>query len=71
MSNLSIKVLSDININAIYFELVASGYEYSTLKKPDCVIKLCDQIKNYSGLGGNIKRYFEQARKKTNTHEWK
>ena len=64
MSRLCIDFLSDKNINAIYFGLVASGYECSDIEKPKAVIELSRQIRNCSGLG-DVKKYFKSARQKT------
>ena len=64
MSRLNINISSNNYINAIYFGLVISGYEYSDINKSDAIIELSSQIKNYSGLD-SIKQYFGFARQKT------
>jgi len=64
MSKLDIDISSNSSINAIYFGLIISGYEFSDINKSETVIALCNQIRNYSRLD-ELKRYFDSARQNT------
>ena len=64
MSKLNISISSDSCINAIYFGLMLSGYEYSDMGKPDAALELSSQIRSHPGLD-NAKRYFKHARQRT------
>ena len=64
MDKLSIEIVSNTEINAVYFGLALSGYEYSDINKSAFVIEMADRIKNYSGLD-DVRRYFGDARQKT------
>ncbi|MCL1995922.1 MAG: hypothetical protein FWG63_06940 [Defluviitaleaceae bacterium] len=67
MNNLDINISSNSIINAIYFGLIISGYEYSDINKSETTIALCNQVRNYSRLDGldDLKRYFGCARQNT------
>ena len=63
-SNLDINVASNTGINAIYFGLVLSGYEFACINKPASAITLINQIQNYTGLAG-ARRYFGYTRQQS------
>jgi hypothetical protein len=64
LGELTIKITSDEDINAIYTGLVLSGYEYSHIEKSPEIIKVIDHIKEQS-FSSDVKRYFEHARQQT------
>lgn len=56
----SIEVMNSTAINAIYFGLIAAGYSYADIQKPDEILKLIKSIKDYH-LPKTINDYFLKA----------
>lgn len=61
MGKLSIEIKSNTEINAIYFGVALSGYEYSDISKSAYIIELAERVKNYQGLS-DAKSFFSNAR---------
>jgi hypothetical protein len=55
-----IEVMNSTAINAIYFGLIASGYNYADIQKPDEILKLIKPIKD-NQLRKTINNYFSEA----------
>jgi len=64
MNKVQIITSSNIDINAIYFGIALSGYEYADIDKSDDITKWLEQIRRYSSLD-EAKRYFSSARQST------
>jgi hypothetical protein len=61
-----IEVMNSTAINAIYFGLIASGYSYADIQKPDEILKLIKPIRN-NHLPKTINDFFSEARQYTCT----
>ena len=64
MNKVKITISSNVDINAIYFGIALSGYEYADIDKSDDITKWLHQIRRYPGLD-EAKRYFSGARQST------
>ena len=64
MNKAQITISSNVDINAIYFGITLSGYEYADIDKSDDITKRLQQIRHYSGLD-EAKEYFSRARQST------
>jgi hypothetical protein len=64
MGKLKTEMVSNLEINAIYFGLILSGYEYSSIEKSSNVLSIINDIITYPGLD-DIKQYFARTRQKT------
>jgi len=61
MDKLRIITSSNTDINAVYFGIALSGYEYADIDKSDDIIEMLQQIRSYSGLD-EAKQYFSNTR---------
>ena len=61
---MTIELSSKKELDAIYFGLVLSGYEYATINKPNNIAEITQKIMNYKALG-EVRDFFAMARVKT------
>jgi len=61
---INIQISSNTMINAIYFGLALTGYEYGYINKPDNVADMLKQTESYAGLN-DVKEFFTAARQNT------
>ena len=61
MDKMQVIISSNTDINAVYFGIALSGYEYADIDKSDDIIEMLQQIRSHSGLD-EAKQYFSNTR---------